>query len=115
MEQANIDLTPDTGAQENQPPHPDDPHQTASGSAQSPGGGKAPTGSASDMTQGQEGYPGPRAGGETAKTGEVAEQTPVAGDTDPDSTASSDETGQAGALSATRQDPQKNKGNAWDG
>ena len=87
----------------------------ASGSAQSPGGANSATGDASAMTHGQEGYPGPRSGGETDKSGEQAEQTPPAGDTDPDSTASSDETGQAGALSATEQDPQKNKGNAWNG
>ncbi len=111
MEQPNIDLTPDTGAQENTPPHPDDPHQTTSGSSQSPGGKNAPAQSASDLTHGQEGYPGPRAGGETDKPSDP----PVAGDTDPGSTASADETGQAGDLSATQQDPQKNKGNAWNG
>ena len=126
MEPTNdIQLTPDTGAQEAAAPHPSDPQQTASGSSQSPGGGNAPAQSASDMTHGGEGYPGARSGGETAKTGETpsaassgeigADQTPVAGDTDPGGSASAEETGQAGDLSATEQDPQKNKGNAWNG
>ena len=62
-----MELTQDTGAAENQPPHPNDPNQIASGSAQSPGGEDASEQSASEMTQGGEGYPGPRAGGENDK------------------------------------------------
>jgi hypothetical protein len=80
MTQPNTDihLTPDTGALENVPPHPDDPQRTKSGSAQSPGGRDAPEENSSDMTHGQDGYPGPRPGGESAKTDEVS-SSPAAG------------------------------------
>lgn len=60
--------TPTTEA-ENTPPH--DPHQTGSGSAQSPGGQDAPAQSASDLSHGGEAYPGPSPGGEANKTGEI--------------------------------------------
>ena len=62
-----MELTQDTGAAEAAAPHPDDPQKIGSGSAQSPGGADAPAQSASDMTHGQEGYPGPRPGGEDSK------------------------------------------------
>lgn len=71
----DVQLTPDTGAQESPPPNPDDPQQIKSGSSRSPGGKDAPNESQSDMTQGQEGYPGPRSGGETADTGETPRPT----------------------------------------
>ena len=113
MEQTkDMELTPDTGAQENAPPHPDDPNQIASGSSQSLGGANSASQDGPGMTHGQESYPGPRGDGGTDQT---AGETPAAGDTDPAGTAASDETGQAGALSATTQDPQKNKANAWNG
>ncbi len=114
-------IEPDTGAREQAAPHPADPHQTAGGSAQSPGGGGAPTQTTGDMTQGQESYGGPRDAGETDKpsSGDASDfdastnnaQTPAAGDTDPDSTASSDETGQAGVNDR----PGKDKAHPWNG
>ncbi len=54
---------------------PDDPHKTAQGGPNAPGGKDAPATNASDMSHGQEGYPGPRAGGETDKTGGDAHGT----------------------------------------
>ncbi len=65
-----MELAKDTPTSEAEQTHPGDPHQTGSGSPNSPGGASAPTQSASDMTHGGEAYPGPRAGGETDKTGE---------------------------------------------
>lgn len=49
---------------------PADPNQTAQGHSGAPGGKDAPAQSAYDMSHGQEEYPGPSAGGESAKTGE---------------------------------------------
>ena len=65
-----MELTKDTPTAEAENIHPDDPQQTGSGSAQSPGGGKAQAQTPSDMSHGGEGYPGPRSGGETDKMGE---------------------------------------------
>lgn len=47
--------------------HPDDEQKTGSGSPEALGGGDAPVRTASETTHGGEGYPGPRAGGETDK------------------------------------------------
>lgn len=66
-----MELTQDTGAAEQTAPHPDDPHQTGSGSSESPGGADAPTQDAYEMSHGQEGYPGPRPGGESSKEAEA--------------------------------------------
>ncbi len=116
-----MDIEKDTGAREYERAHPADPHQTASGSARSPGGADAPAQTTNDLTHGQEGYAGPRDAGETDKAtaGTPSEfdastnnaQTPAAGDTDPDSTASSDETGQAGVNDR----PGKDKAHPWNG
>ena len=62
-----MELTKDTLTMEAEHTLPHDPHQTGSGSAQSPGGKDAPVQSAGEMTHGGEAYPGPRAGGETDK------------------------------------------------
>ena len=62
------ELAADTSAEEHTPPHPDDPQQTGSGTAQAPGGKDAPDRNAAEMTHGQDSYPGPRPDGETAKT-----------------------------------------------
>jgi hypothetical protein len=62
-----VELTKDLPTSEAENTHPDDPHQTGSGDAKSPGGKDAPTQSAGEMTHGGEAYPGPRAGGETDK------------------------------------------------
>lgn len=62
------ELASDTSAEENTPPHPDDPHQIGSGTSEAPGGKNAPNYNAQEMTQGQDSYPGPRPDGETAKT-----------------------------------------------
>lgn len=116
-----MSIEPDTGAREQPQAHPDDPHQTGSGSSQSPGGGNAPSKTTNDLTHGQEAYGGPRDAGETDKAASPDNsefdastnnaQTPAAGDTDPDSTASSDETGQAGANDR----PGKDTAHPWNG
>lgn len=62
-------LTQDTGQADSPQIHENDPHQTGSGSSQSPGGKDAPEQDISSLTHGQEGYPGPRAGGESDKPG----------------------------------------------
>ncbi len=67
-----MELAKDTPTIEAEQTQPHDPHQTGSGSSQSPGGQNAPAQSANDMSHGGEAYPGPRAGGETDKTGEAA-------------------------------------------
>jgi hypothetical protein len=102
----DVALTNDTPTQAPERTHPDDPQQIGSGSASSPGGSEAPAESASDMTHGQEGYAGPRTGGETDK-----HPSPAAGDVDPSSTRSSEETGQDGDVD----DPKKSVGHAWNG
>lgn len=66
-----MELAKDTLTSEAENTQPHDPHQTGSGSSQSPGGQDAVAQSVSDMSQGGEAYPGPRAGGETDKTGET--------------------------------------------
>ena len=116
------DLIQDTGARgENTSAADKDEHQTGGGGPQAPGGGDAPQKTTGDLTQGQESYAGPRAAGESDKTGAGSPsdadattnnaQTPPAGDKDPDSTASSDETGQAGVNDR----PGKDKGHPWNG
>lgn len=101
------DLIQDTGARgERAQTDGPDIHQTGSGGSQAPGGGSAPSKTTEDLTAGQESYGGPRDAGETDKptAGSPADfdattnnaQTPTAGDVNPESTASSDETGQAG-------------------
>jgi hypothetical protein len=110
-------IEPDTGAREAAPAHPDDPHHTASGSAASPGGAQAPAQTTSDLTHGQESYAGPRDAGETDKPGSDRDastnnaETPPAGDVDPESTASTDETGQAGINDR----PGKDTAHPWNG
>ena len=129
-----MELTKDTPIMEST--LPDDPHQIGSGNAASPGGKDAPTQTASDMTHSGEGYPGPRAGGETDKLvqepgdkvndvqsadGEIPNTTtdttttagdelPM-GDLDPGGTRSADETGQGGDPT----EPAKNKAHPWNG
>lgn len=66
-----MELSKDTPTAEAEQTHPADVQQTGSGSAQSPGGTGAPAQTASEMSHGGEAYPGPRAGGETDKTGET--------------------------------------------
>ncbi len=121
------ELIQDTGARgENTQDNPDDPQSLGQGHAQAPGGGDTSPQDARDMTQGQESYPGDRAVGEAdrsvgptdratnASTADAASNnaaTPIAGDTDPGSTQSADETGQAGDPT----DPAKNKAHPWNG
>ncbi len=116
------DLIQDTGARgEGSRAEGADDHQTGGGGPQAPGGGAAPSKTTGDLTQGQESYAGPRDAGETDKhtAGTPADydaatnnaQTPAAGDIDPDSTASSDETGQAGVNDR----PGKDKAHPWNG
>jgi hypothetical protein len=62
-----MELAKDTPTDEAQHPHPQDPHQTGSGSTKSPGGSESQAQNAGDMTQGGESYPGPRSGGESDK------------------------------------------------
>ena len=98
----------------------DDQQKFGSGASTAPGGANAPTQTQGEMTQGQEAYPGGRAGGETDKaqgavqtgneTGLNAD-TPAAADVDPSSTQSSEETGQDGDPKS----PGKNTGNPWNG
>ena len=57
-------LTKDTPLQENAETDPNDPHKTASGSAESPGGAATGNQTMNDLTQGQESYPGDRKAGE---------------------------------------------------
>ncbi len=65
-----MELAKDTPTEPDADKMPNDPHKTAQGGPDAPGGKDAPATSASDLSHGQEGYPGPRAGGETDKTGE---------------------------------------------
>lgn len=65
-----MELAKDTPTAPDADKQPADPNNTATGNADAPGGKDAPATSASDLSHGQEGYPGPRAGGETDKTGE---------------------------------------------
>ncbi len=115
-----MSLIADTGAREQSPDAPTDHQHTGDGSASAPGGGAAPARSTQDMTHGQEGYPGSRAAGEADKPNAPSSahdpsqnnaDTPVGGDTDPDSTASADETGQAGVNDR----PGKDKAHPWNG
>ena len=66
-----MELVKDTPTAETEQTHPADTQQTGSGSAQSPGGAGATAQTAAEMSHGGEAYPGPRAGGETDKTGET--------------------------------------------
>ena len=66
-----MELTKDTLTAEAEEPHPDDAQKTGSGSPEAIGGGSAPANTASEISHGGEGYPGPRAGGETDKLTEV--------------------------------------------
>lgn len=68
-----MELAKDTATAEAEHTHPADTQQTGSGSAQAPGGSEAPEQTASEMTHGGEGYPGPRPGGETDKLAEDAQ------------------------------------------
>lgn len=68
-----IQLTKDTPTAD--PGTPADPNQTAQGHSGAPGGKDAPAQSAYDMSHGQEEYPGPSPGGESAKTGEGPNDT----------------------------------------
>ncbi len=123
------ELIQDTGARQNSAETPGDPQKNGSGQADAPGGSQAKAVSTGDMTQGQESYMGPRDAGESDKHGgaglETAAnsaaddhdatannaQTPTGGDVDPGSTASSDETGQAGVNDR----PGKDKAHPWNG
>lgn len=104
-----MELVKDTLSKEAEQTHPADGQKTGSGDAKALGGGDAPALSASEQSHGQDAYPGPRPGGETAK--ESNRTTPEAGDTDPGSNASADATGQAGDIA----EPDKNKANPWNG
>jgi hypothetical protein len=66
-----VELTKDILTAEAEQTDPADEQKTGSGSAEAIGGGEAPTLTASDMSHGGEGYPGPRAGGETDKLAEA--------------------------------------------
>ncbi len=66
--QTPVELAKDTPTAD--PDAQADPNQTAQGHSKAPGGKDAPAQSAYDMSHGQEEYPGPGAGGESAKTGE---------------------------------------------
>ena len=66
-----VELTKDTLTAEAEQTHPADAQKTGSGSAEAIGGGDAPTQTASETSHGGEGYPGPRAGGETDKLKEA--------------------------------------------
>lgn len=68
-----MELTKDILTAEAEQTDPDDEQKTGSGSAEALGGGEAPTLTASETTHGGEGYPGPRAGGETDKLIEEAQ------------------------------------------
>lgn len=116
------DLIQDTGARrESSPPQDNDPQKVSHGDAQSPGGASAPSESANSITMGQEAYPGGRAAGETDKhtSPGPAEfdpsvnnaQTPAAGDLNPEETAVTDATGQAGINDR----PGKDKAHPWNG
>lgn len=68
-----MQLAKDTPTEPDADKMPVDPHKTAQGGPDAPGGKDAPATNASDMSHGQEGYPGPRAGGETDKPGGEAD------------------------------------------
>ena len=68
-----VELTKDTLTAEAEQTHPADEQKTGSGSAEALGGGEAPTLTASESSYGGEGYPGPRAGGETDKLKEESQ------------------------------------------
>ena len=116
------DLIQDTGARrESSSPQANDPQNVSTGNADAPGGASAPHESANSITMGQEAYPGGRAAGETDKhtAPDPAEfdpslnnaTTPVAGDLNPDETAVTDATGQAGVNDR----PGKDKAHPWNG
>ena len=66
-----MELTKDTLTAEAEQTHPADAQKTGSGSSEAIGGGDAPIQTASETSHGGEGYPGPRAGGETDKLKEA--------------------------------------------
>lgn len=123
------DLIQDTGARQNSAEAANDPQKNGSGQADAPGGGASKAQSVGDLTAGQESYMGPRDAGESDKHGGAGlgqasndsatdhdasqnnAQTPIGGDVDPGSTASSDETGQAGVNDR----PGKDKAHPWNG
>jgi hypothetical protein len=116
------DLIRDTGAR-GEGPKADgsDVQKTGGGGTQAPGGAQGPSKTTNEMTQGQESYAGPRDGGETDKPGAGVlddrdastnnAQTPPAGDLNPEETAVSDETGQAGVNDR----PGKDTAHPWNG
>ena len=106
-EQVMKTLPPDTPVAENEHTDPNDPYQTGSGSSAAPGGADGPAIEAGVLDHGELSYPGTPDAKEPAGDEQAAE----AGDTDPDSTKASDETGQGGDPSK----PGKNTGNPWNG
>jgi hypothetical protein len=105
------DLIKDTGARGEGP-------KAGSDEVKAGGGGTPLQG---DQTLGQESYAGPRTGGESDKPDAGVSddrdasvnnaQTPPAGDLDPEETAVTDETGQAGVNDR----PGKNQAHPWNG
>ncbi len=68
-----MELAKDTPTSENEITAGQDGMKVGSGKSDSPGGQSAPSQSIGDMTHGGESYPGPRAGGESDKTGDAAD------------------------------------------
>lgn len=65
-----MQLTKDTPVTEPEDTHPQDPHQTGSGSSEAPGGKDAPAHSALGLQHSQGEYPGSNAAAEPSKTEE---------------------------------------------